>query len=119
MHAHRASLVAQPSRSRSSFASPYVRTHGHSACVDAACDTASPQDAAARPLPRRRPQTAPTPDAHRRRSAGPELEPQGYTYGPEGRRDPFISLLLRGSQTQKPTLGASRRRVLRDSRRAR
>ncbi len=39
-------------------------------------------------------------------AVGPELEPQGYTYRPDGRRDPFTSLLLRGSQTQKPTLGA-------------
>ena len=29
--------------------------------------------------------------------AGPQLEPQGYTYDPQGRRDPFISLLRRGS----------------------
>jgi Tfp pilus assembly protein PilP len=38
--------------------------------------------------------------------AGPQLEPQGYTYDPAGRRDPFISLLQRGSDTQRPTLGA-------------
>lgn len=30
-------------------------------------------------------------------AAGPQLEPQGYTYDPQGRRDPFISLLRRGS----------------------
>jgi hypothetical protein len=32
---------------------------------------------------------------------GPELEPQGYTYRTEGRRDPFTSLLLRGSPDSK------------------
>ena len=36
---------------------------------------------------------------------GPELEPQGYTYDPQGRRDPFISLLRRGSDVQRSTLG--------------
>jgi Tfp pilus assembly protein PilP len=38
--------------------------------------------------------------------AGPQLEPQGYTYDPDGRRDPFVSLLRRGTDTQKPTLGS-------------
>jgi hypothetical protein len=27
------------------------------------------------------------------------LEPQGYTYNPEGRRDPFVSLLRRGAES--------------------
>jgi len=27
------------------------------------------------------------------------LEPQGFTYNPEGRRDPFVSMLRRGSET--------------------
>jgi Tfp pilus assembly protein PilP len=36
------------------------------------------------------PATAPTP-----------LEPQGYTYDPQGRRDPFISLLRRGSDVPR------------------
>jgi type IV pilus assembly protein PilP len=27
-------------------------------------------------------------------------EPQGYTYSPEGRRDPFVSLLRRGADTR-------------------
>jgi type IV pilus assembly protein PilP len=30
-------------------------------------------------------------------AAGPQLEPQGYNYDPQGRRDPFVSLLRRGS----------------------
>jgi type IV pilus assembly protein PilP len=28
------------------------------------------------------------------------LEPQGFTYNPEGRRDPFVSLLRRGSDSR-------------------
>jgi Tfp pilus assembly protein PilP len=28
------------------------------------------------------------------------VEPQGFTYNPEGRRDPFVSLLLRGSDSR-------------------
>ena len=35
--------------------------------------------------------------------AGPQLEPQGYTYDPQGRRDPFISLLRRGNALSRPT----------------
>jgi Tfp pilus assembly protein PilP len=35
---------------------------------------------------------APAPAA----AARTELEPRGYTYSPEGRRDPFVSLLQRG-----------------------
>jgi type IV pilus assembly protein PilP len=27
------------------------------------------------------------------------IEPQGYTYNPEGRRDPFVTLLRRGTET--------------------
>jgi Tfp pilus assembly protein PilP len=29
------------------------------------------------------------------------LEPQGYTYDPQGRRDPFVSLLRRGSEVPR------------------
>jgi len=32
--------------------------------------------------------------------AGSALEPQGYTYNPEGRRDPFVSLLRRGADSR-------------------
>jgi Tfp pilus assembly protein PilP len=40
-------------------------------------------------------------------AAGPQLEPQGYTYDPQGRRDPFISLLRRGSDlSRSSTIGA-------------
>jgi Tfp pilus assembly protein PilP len=28
------------------------------------------------------------------------IEPQGFTYSPEGRRDPFVSLLRRGAETR-------------------
>ena len=31
--------------------------------------------------------------------AADALEPQGFTYSPEGRRDPFVSMLRRGSDT--------------------
>src|SRR5262249_45075896 len=33
-------------------------------------------------------------------------EPEGYTYDPDGRRDPFVSLLRSGSDSQRQTLGA-------------
>jgi Tfp pilus assembly protein PilP len=31
----------------------------------------------------------------------PALEPQGYTYNPDSRRDPFVSLMRRGADTQR------------------
>jgi len=31
----------------------------------------------------------------------PTLEPQGYTYDPQGRRDPFVSLLRRGGDVER------------------
>jgi Tfp pilus assembly protein PilP len=51
------------------------------------------------------PETSPAPQAGRGAApAGPQpavpvapLEPQGYTYSAAGRRDPFVSLLRRGS----------------------
>ena len=47
---------------------------------------------------------APTPTAGTTPApAGPQLEPQGYTYDPQGRRDPFISLLRRGNALERPT----------------
>jgi Tfp pilus assembly protein PilP len=36
----------------------------------------------------------------------PPLEPQGYTYDPGGRRDPFVSLLRRGADSQRDVGGA-------------
>jgi type IV pilus assembly protein PilP len=50
--------------------------------------------------------TTSTPDPRTVESPATALEPQGYTYTPEGRRDPFVSLLRRGSEAQKPALGA-------------
>jgi len=34
------------------------------------------------------------------------LEPQGYTYNPEGRRDPFVSLVRRGTEVAASSSGA-------------
>ena len=39
--------------------------------------------------------------------AATPLEPQGYTYDPQGRRDPFVSLLRRGSDV--PRMSGSNR----------
>jgi Tfp pilus assembly protein PilP len=47
------------------------------------------------------PQAAPAQTANG--AGGPQLEPQGYTYDPAGRRDPFVSLLRRGADPQNPT----------------
>ena len=34
------------------------------------------------------------------------IDPPGFTYAPEGRRDPFVSLVRRGSDTRGGTIGA-------------
>jgi Tfp pilus assembly protein PilP len=44
-----------------------------------------------------------TPDASAAAGAPPAVEPQGYTYDPQGRRDPFVSLLRRGSDLTRAT----------------
>ena len=44
-----------------------------------------------------------TPDASAATGAPPAVEPQGYTYDPQGRRDPFVSLLRRGSDLTRTT----------------
>ena len=97
------------------FASPYVvraapqasapksTAPPASASQGAAAPASAPKAIPAKPAPQAAPAT-PAPAAPA--AAGPELEPQGYTYNPDGRRDPFTSLLLRGSNSLKPTLGA-------------
>ena len=46
------------------------------------------------------PASAPAPAAPASPTAKPSpLEPQGFTYEPEGRRDPFVSLVRRGEES--------------------
>jgi type IV pilus assembly protein PilP len=53
------------------------------------------------------PATAPSPaSANAPAVASPALEPQGYTYDPQGRRDPFVSLLRRGSDVPRSSGGS-------------
>jgi Tfp pilus assembly protein PilP len=62
---------------------------------------AAPAPTASAPAP------APTPSATPAAAAAQvvsPIEPQGYTYDPQGRRDPFVSLLRRG--TDVPRTGA-------------
>ena len=66
---------------------------------------ATPPAPAPKPATPEAPAATPAPPAAAVPS-GPQLEPQGYTYDPQGRRDPFVSLLRRGSDLQRPTLGA-------------
>jgi len=98
------------------FANPYVvRTAPQASApkptpppVSAVAPASAPNPTPSTPAataPQAAPATATSPPAAPA-AAGPELEPQGYTYRPAGRRDPFTSLLLRGSQTQRPSVGA-------------
>jgi type IV pilus assembly protein PilP len=59
-----------------------------------AAPPASPAPAPAAPAAAAQPPQTP---AEKAQSA---VEPQGFTYNPEGRRDPFVSLLLRGSDNR-------------------
>lgn len=43
---------------------------------------------------------APAAQAPSRPDAGAALDPPGYAYDPDGRRDPFVSLLRRGTDTR-------------------
>jgi Tfp pilus assembly protein PilP len=52
------------------------------------------------------PAAVPAPAAAPAPAATP-LEPQGYTYDPQGRRDPFVSLVRRGSEVPRAA-GANR-----------
>jgi type IV pilus assembly protein PilP len=59
----------------------------------------TPQPAAPAPAPAQgTPAGAPATDASKKAAdaKADALEPQGFTYNPEGRRDPFVSLLRRG-----------------------
>jgi Tfp pilus assembly protein PilP len=49
---------------------------------------------------------APSPAPAGREAAPPPIEPPGFTYNPERRRDPFVSLLRRGTATGGGTAGA-------------
>jgi type IV pilus assembly protein PilP len=59
---------------------------GSPATPASAAPTATPQTTAAPPAT----QAAAKPEA---------VEPQGFTYNPEGRRDPFVSLVRRGTES--------------------
>lgn len=53
---------------------------------------------------------SPAPPAAAAPPAGvvPLPESQGFTYNPEGRRDPFVSLVRRGGTGLSPTIGGAR-----------
>ena len=57
---------------------------------------AAAQGTTAAPAP-----AAPAPAAAAAESANPTLEPTGFDYTPDGRRDPFVSLVRRGADTQR------------------
>jgi Tfp pilus assembly protein PilP len=59
----------------------------------AAQDTAPPAPAA--------PAATPTAPAAPAQPGNPTLEPTGFDYVPDGRRDPFVSLMRRGADTQR------------------
>ena len=51
-------------------------------------------------------QSVPTANAQPATPAPASVEQKGYTYNPEGRRDPFVSLLRRGADVQRTPAGA-------------
>jgi type IV pilus assembly protein PilP len=72
----------------------------------AGADSAVAQTAQAPTPPTAAPTPAPAPAPAPGSAAVPEPESPGYTYNPEGRRDPFVSLLRRGGAGLGPTIGA-------------
>jgi len=70
----------------------------------APANTSKPAPAiTSKPAPATAPARAP---ANAPAAASSPLEPQGYTYDPQGRRDPFVSLLRRGSDVSRPSGGS-------------
>lgn len=51
------------------------------------------------------PQASSTPAAPALQAGAVPLEPQGFDYEPEDRRDPFVSLVRRGTDTARPAPG--------------
>ena len=70
-----------------------------------ATPTPAPQAPAGAP-----PATGPTAAPSAAAPAEPSIEPPGFTYDPDGRRDPFVSLVRRGSTTTRggPGSGGAR-----------
>lgn len=77
----------------SSFALAVVFVSGVAGAQTPATQPAPAPSPAPAPAPTAGTTPAPAPPA----ATGPQLEPQGYTYNPQGKRDPFVSLLRRGS----------------------
>ena len=74
----------------------------------AASASAQNQPAPARSTPAPQGEPAPAPPATSATPAQNPPEPQGFTYNPEGRRDPFMSLMRRGTVNQRGAIGAPR-----------
>jgi len=109
---------AQPSPPRQAPASA-----GQAPQTASASQGAPPQPSPAPQAPAGGPPSAPSPAGQAPASAGqapaasapqagaaaPPSEPVGFTYNPEGRRDPFVSLLRRGTATRTGTTGIGAR----------
>ena len=87
-----------------SLASAVVLATSSLAAAQQPAPAAAPAPA---PVPTPAPTAGTTPAPATTPAAGPQLEPQGYTYDPQGRRDPFVSLLRRGSEV--PRIAGSNR----------
>jgi len=79
----------------------------HTLCLAAAVSALS----ATAPAAAQPPAAAPPPAAARGASPAPEPPAAPYTYEPQGRRDPFISLVNRGKETSSPTGAATAKRA--------
>ena len=74
-------------------------SEANSAAPPPAANATAPTSAPA-PVSSPAPASGPAP-ANAAAPAATPLEPQGYTYDPQGRRDPFVSLLRRGSDVPR------------------
>lgn len=79
----------------------FFRLHLVAAAVVAIAASAAAQAPAKTPSPAPAATPAAPGTAAAPAVAGPTLEPQGYTYDPQGKRDPFVSLLRRGGDLQR------------------
>ena len=93
--------AAQAPASKAAAQAPAPKTSAQPPAPGSAKPTPAPPATSAQPAP---PATEAQPPA-----AEAPIEPPGFTYNPEGRRDPFVSLVRRGATTTRTGVSAAAR----------
>jgi Tfp pilus assembly protein PilP len=97
--------AAQAPASKAAAQAPAPKTSAQPPAPGGAKPTPAPPAASAQPAP----PEAPPATAAQPPAAEAPIEPPGFTYNPEGRRDPFVSLVRRGATTTRTGVSAAAR----------